>query len=336
MTNKKNVTIIAEVGPNHNGNLSLAKKLILRSKKIGANYVKFQISNPQSHISSIAKLAPYQKNVKYKSQLEMVKSFALKENDYIKLNNYAKKVGIKFLLSPFDINSIEFIVKNLKLKLIKIPSGEINNFVYLRFLAKFNLNIILSTGMSSTIDIKKAVKILTQYGTSKNKISILHCNSAYPTPIEDLNLNCIDTLKKIFGDNIGFSDHSSDIYASLVAVSKGAKIIEKHITLDRKLPGPDHKASLEPPKFREMINLIRLTEKSLGSGKIQITKSEAKNIKFVRKSIVANRDISKGEIFSENNLTVKRPFNGISPMKWKMVIGKKAKKNFKYDEPIKI
>lgn len=334
MTIKKKTLIIAEVGPNHNGSIRIAKKLILQSKKIGADYVKFQISNPESHISSLAKLAPYQKNKKYKNQLEMVKSFALKQDTYIKLRNYAKQVGIKFLLSPFDIQSIKFIVNTLKLKLIKIPSGEINNYIYLRYIAKFNIKIILSTGMSSMQDIKNAIKILTKHGTLRKNIYILHCNSAYPTPAHDLNLNGLETLRKNFGDNIGFSDHSLDIYAGIIAVSKGAKIIEKHITFNNLAPGPDHKASLEPSKFKQMIELIRYTELSLGTEKIKITRSEKKNIKFVRKSIVASKEIKKGEKFSEDNLTVKRPFNGISPIFWNKVIGKKAKKNFKYDEPI--
>ena len=336
MNIKNKVTVIAEVGPNHNGNIKLAKKLILESKKIGADYVKFQISNPDEHISSLAKLAPYQKNKKFTNQLEMVKSFVLSQSTYIRLNNYAKKYKIKFLLSPFDISSIDFIVKELKLNLIKIPSGEINNFIFLRHLAKFNLNIILSTGMSTLSEIKACIKILTKFGTNRNKITILHCNSAYPTPIEDLNLNCIDALKKEFGKNIGFSDHSLDIYAPIIAVTKGARIIEKHITLDKKSKGPDHKASLTPDEFKKMIFYIRSTETALGTSKINITKSEIKNLKYVRKSIVAKCGIHKDEVFTEENLTVKRPFNGISPMQWNKIIGRRAIKSFIKDEPIKI
>ncbi len=336
MIKRNKVLVIAEVGPNHNGKISIAKNLIYEAKKAGADYVKFQISNPTSHISSLAKLAPYQKNKKFNTQLEMVKSFALESSKYILLKDYAKKIGIKFLLSPFDLESIDFVIKVLKLKLIKIPSGEINNYIYLRHLAKFNLKLILSTGMSTIQEIRTAIKVLNSYGTLNKNISILHCNSAYPTPVDDLNINCIETLKKEFGDQIGFSDHSIDIFAPIMAVSKGAVIVEKHFTLNKNFKGPDHKASLEPKELTKMIKYIRLTERALGSHKIIQTKSEIKNLKHVRKSIVAKCSILKGEKFTEKNLTVKRPFNGINPMKWNEIIGKKANKNYLKDQPIKI
>jgi N,N'-diacetyllegionaminate synthase len=331
----KKTLIIAEVGPNHNGRLDLAYKLIDIAVKIGADIVKFQTSIPRLGISKYAQKADYQKSDnKNESQLKMAEKISLKLEDFYKLKKYCIKKKIEFLSTPFDFESIE-LLKKLKVKRIKIPSGEINNLPYLIEVAKLKKEIILSTGMSSLKEVKSALKIIKKY-SKKNKITVLHCTTQYPAPFKDLNLNVIKTLRKELKCDIGYSDHSPGIEASLAAVCLGAKIIEKHITLDKKMKGPDHKASLEPEEFKLMIDSIRNIEDSFGNYEKKITKSEKKIILIARKSIVASKPIKKGEKFSDNNITVKRPALGLSPMNWFDVIGKRSKKNYSEDQFIEI
>ena len=331
----KKTLIIAEVGPNHNGRLDLAYKLIDTAVKIGADIVKFQTSIPRLGISKYAQKADYQKSDnKNESQLKMAEKISLKLEDFYKLKKYCIKKKIEFLSTPFDFESIE-LLKKLKVKRIKIPSGEINNLPYLIEVAKLKKEIILSTGMSSLKEVKSALKIIKKY-SKKNKITVLHCTTQYPAPFKDLNLNVIKTLRKELKCDIGYSDHSPGIEASLAAVCLGAKIIEKHITLDKKMKGPDHKASLEPEEFKLMIDSIRNIEDSFGNYEKKITKSEKKIILIARKSIVASKPIKKGEKFSDNNITVKRPALGLSPMNWFDVIGKRSKKNYSEDQFIEI
>jgi N,N'-diacetyllegionaminate synthase len=331
----KKTLIIAEVGPNHNGRLDLAYKLIDIAVKIGADIVKFQTSIPRLGISKYAQKADYQKNDnKSESQLKMAEKISLKLEDFYKLKKYCIKKKIEFLSTPFDFESIK-LLKKLKVKRIKIPSGEINNLPYLIEVAKLKKEIILSTGMSSLKEVKSALKIIKKY-SKKNKITVLHCTTQYPAPFKDLNLNVIKTLRKELKCDIGYSDHSPGIEASLAAVCLGAKIIEKHITLDKKMKGPDHKASLEPEEFKSMIDSIRNIENSFGNYEKKITKSERKIILIARKSIVASKPIKKGEKFSDNNITVKRPALGLSPMNWFDIIGKRSKKNYSEDQYIEI
>ena len=331
----KKTLIIAEVGPNHNGRLDLAYKLIDTAVKIGADIVKFQTSIPRLGISKFAQKADYQKSDnKNESQLKMAEKISLKLEDFYKLKKYCIKKKIEFLSTPFDFESIE-LLKKLKVKRIKIPSGEINNLPYLIEVAKLKKEIILSTGMSSLKEVKSALKIIKKY-SKKSKITVLHCTTQYPAPFKDVNLNVIKTLRKELKCDIGYSDHSPGIEASLAAVCLGAKIIEKHITLDKKMKGPDHKASLEPEEFKLMIDSIRNIENSFGNYEKKITKSERKIILIARKSIVASKPIKKGEKFSDNNITVKRPALGLSPMSWFDVIGKRSKKNYSEDQFIEI
>ena len=323
------IIIIAEAGINHNGNLNLAKKLILGASKAGADYIKFQTYEPENMIKPNTKLADYQKmnNKKERSQYEMLKKYQLKKNYYEKLIKYSKLKKIKFLSSPFDIESIKFL-KKFNLEFIKIPSGEINNYPYLKFLGKLNKKIILSTGMSNLKEVSDAIKILIRFGTKKNKISLLHCHSDYPSEPQNLNLRAIMTLKKKFNLRVGYSDHSIGVEASIASIALGATIIEKHLTLNRKMIGPDHKASMEPKNFEKMVLAIRNAEKMLGNGKKIPTQKELKNQKLVRKSIVAKLNISKGDKFSEKNITTKRPGTGISPMKYEIFLKKFAKKKY--------
>ena len=331
----KKTLIIAEVGPNHNGKLDLAYKLIDVAVKIGADVEKFQTTIPRLAISKYAQKADYQKNNnKSESQLKMAEKISLKLEDFYKLKKYCIKKKIEFLSTPFDFESIK-LLKKLKVRRIKIPSGEINNLPYLIEVAKLKKEIILSTGMSSLKEVKNALKIIKKH-SKKNKITVLHCTTQYPAPFKDLNLNVIKTLRRELKCDIGYSDHSPGIEASLAAVCLGAKIIEKHITLDKKMKGPDHKASLEPKEFKSMITSIRNIENSFGNYKKKITKSEKKIILIARKSIVASKPIKKGEKFSNDNITVKRPALGLSPMKWFDVIGKRSKKNYSEDQYIEI
>ena len=328
--------IIAEAGINHNGSFILAKKLIQAAARAGADYVKFQTFETKDMIKENTKLVKYQRGKigKNLSQYNMLKKYQLKKNLYKKLVLHASKNKIKLLSSPFDIGSIKFL-KKFNFDFIKIPSGEINNFPYLREIGKLNKKIILSTGMSSIKEVEAAIKILTKYGTNRKNITLLHCHSDYPSRPEDLNLNSILTLKKKFNLNVGFSDHSIGVEAPIISIVLGAKVIEKHLTLNNKLKGPDHKASIEPNDFKKMVLAIRNAEKMLGDGKKIASKNESKIKRLVRKSIVAKKEIKKGEKFSEENLTTKRPGIGLSPMKFENLINMIAKRNYKKDDFIK-
>jgi len=325
--------IIAEVGVNHNGSIKIAKKLVDVAKDCGADAVKFQTFTAEKLVRFNAEKASYQKDIfgTDETQFNMIKKLELDVIAHKELIDYCTKIGIIFLSSPFDLDSIDLLV-DLGLEIIKIPSGEIVNLPYLEKIGKLKKRIILSTGMADLGEIKNALDVLISSGTEKDDITVLHCNTEYPTPYEDVNLNAMATIKRAFGVKVGYSDHTLGIEVPIAAVALGAEVIEKHFTLDKNMKGPDHKASLEPSELKAMVNGIRKIEKALGDGIKKPSKSEQKNINVVRKSIVAIKPIKKGEIFSEENIGVKRPGTGISPMKWYKVIGKTAKKDFETDE----
>ncbi|CBH20497.1 conserved protein of unknown function [Acetoanaerobium sticklandii] len=330
-----NSYIIAEAGVNHNGSLELAKNLVDKAKEAGADCVKFQTFIASQIVSKNAVKADYQKKqtANSESQHEMLKKLELSFDDFIELNNYCKEIGIEFLSTAFDFESIDFL-NQLGMKVWKIPSGEITNLPYLIKIAKLNKKVILSTGMSTMREIEDAVNILKDHGASE--LIILHCTTEYPTPYEDVNLNAMLAIKEKFGYEVGYSDHTMGIEVPIAAVALGAKVIEKHFTLDRTMDGPDHKASLEPSELKTMVDAIRNIELSMGTGIKEPADSEKKNIAIARKSIVANQSIKKGDILTETNLTVKRPGDGISPMKWFEIIGTKAIRDFEEDELIEI
>ena len=326
-----NVKIIAEIGVNHDGNLNKAKKLLLAAKKCGADYAKFQAFDAEELCTQNAKKADYQKkNIKNETQFQMLKRLSLSKRQILTLKNYAKKNNIKLIFSIFDNKSLKFINK-LNFEYIKLPSGEINNFKLIDELILSKSNIIFSSGASKLSDIQTCLKILNRRKKLK-KITLMHCNSEYPTPINDLNLNVIKTFKKKFKTNIGFSDHSKSTLAPALAVASGATMIEKHLTLNQKSTGPDHSASLNPVQFKIMVNNIREAEIALGSYEKMVTKSEKKNLIVIRKSIVAKNKISIGEKFKESNITTKRPGSGLSPLMWKKILKMKAKRKYKKDE----
>lgn len=331
----KKVFIIAEAGVNHNGSLEIAKKLVDAAKKAGADAVKFQTFQAEKVMSRYAQKADYQmtNTGTDESQLEMVKKLELPYEAFAELNKYCDKQGILFLSTPFDLDSIDFL-ESLALKIIKIPSGEITNLPYLIKIGKLKRKIILSTGMATMDEISDAVRVLKENGTED--ISILHCNTEYPTPYCDVNLKAMETIKKELCLEVGYSDHSLGIEVSVAAVAMGAVIIEKHFTLDKTMEGPDHIASLEPTELEAMVKAIRHIEEALGSSDKKPSDSEAKNMVIARKSIIAKSNIKKGEVLTEANLTVKRPGNGINPMKWFEVLGKKAIRDFKEDELIEL
>lgn len=335
--NKNHVVIIAEAGVNHNGNYELAKQLVLKAKEAGADYVKFQTAVPEKVISRFAEMAEYQKENtgKVESQLEMCKRIHLKLTDYAPLKKFCEEVGIKFISTPFDLDSID-VLREIGMDFWKIPSGEITNYPYLVKIAKSRMPVVMSTGMCEIDEIRQAIKTLCAHGLKKEQISLLHCNTEYPTPMEDVNLRAMENLSQEFGVRVGYSDHTKGIEVPIAAVAMGAQIIEKHFTLDQNMPGPDHKASLEPQELKAMVDAIRNIELAMGNGKKHVTDSERKNIAIARKSIIAARDIKAGEVFTEENLTVKRPGNGISPMKWEEVLGQQAIRDFKEDELIEL
>lgn len=324
--------IIAEIGVNHNGDVSTAKKMIEVAKECGADIVKFQTFNTDALTSKFAKMAEYQKkNIgEEKSQKDMLKSLALSYDDFRELADYCKKVGIMFLSTPFDIGSVHFL-DSLQ-DIWKIPSGEITNYPYLVEIAKTKKKIILSTGMCTMDEVEASLKVLKNNGAAD--ITLLHCTTDYPAPLESVNLKAMLTLKEKFGCPVGYSDHTKGIEVSVAAVAMGAEVIEKHFTLDRNMPGPDHKASLEPDELKELVNAIRNVEKALGDGNKKPTESELQNRNVARKSIVALKAIKKSELLSEENLTTKRPGNGISPMRWNEIIGTSAKRDYEEDELI--
>lgn len=329
------VLIIAEAGVNHNGSLYNAKKLVDVAKAAGVDIVKFQTFDVDSMTSKNADMAEYQKeNIgKVKSQKEMLLELTLSKDEFRSLSEYCIEQNIKFLSTPFDIESIYFL-NELGCDIWKIPSGEITNYPYLVEIAKTGKPIILSTGMCELDEIEAALNLLKENGAGE--VSLLHCTTEYPTPYEDVNLKAMQTLKDKFGLRVGYSDHTKGIEVPIAAVAMGATIIEKHFTLDKNMEGPDHKASLEPDELKAMVDSIRNIEKALGNGVKKPANSEIKNIAIARKSIVAKCDITEGEIFTEDNITTKRPGNGISPMKWNDVLGTKAIRAFGEDELIEI
>ena len=329
------VYIIAEAGVNHNGSLDIAKKLVDEAKKSGADCIKFQTFIAENIISKNAKQAKYQtKNIgKEQSQLEMIKKLELSFEDFKQLNNYCIEKNIDFLSTAFDLESIDFL-ESLSMNTWKIPSGEITNLPYLIKIAKLKKKVILSTGMSTMQEIEDAVNIFKKYGT--NDITILHCTTQYPTLFEDVNLNAMLSIKEKFGYDVGYSDHTKGIEVPIAAVALGATVIEKHFTLDNNMIGPDHKASLQPDELKKMVESIRNIELSLGDGRKVVANSEKENMSIARKSIVAKKSIRKGQLLSEENITVKRPGDGISPMKWFDVLGTVAIRDFEEDELIQI
>ncbi len=329
----EHICIIAEAGVNHNGDYNIAKKMVDAAKEAGADYIKFQTFIPEKLVSKYADKAQYQKETTSanESQLQMLKRLTLTNKNFIDLKNYCDQKNIGFLSTPFDLESIEFLEK-LNMDFWKIPSGEVTNLPYLERIAQTGKKVIMSTGMCDMKDINAAVDILEYNGCQE--IILLHCNTQYPTPFEDVNLKAISSIKKETGKMVGYSDHTKGIEVPIAAVAMGAVVIEKHFTLDKNMGGPDHKASLEADELKNMVYAIRHIEKAMGNGCKKTSFSEVDNKIAARKSIVAKRNIKMGEIFSEDNLTVKRPGNGISPMRWHDVKGKKAVKDFKEDELI--
>ena len=331
------VVIIAEAGVNHNGSFEMACRLADEAKRAGADYVKFQTGIPENVISVRAEQAEYQKHNTgtSESQLDMVRKIMLRPDDFKSLKEYCDSIGIRFLSTPFDLDSID-ILKPLEMDLWKIPSGEITNLPYLRKIASMGQPVVMSTGMSRLGEVDDAVGVLLDGGLTLDMITLLHCNTEYPTPYTDVNLRAMLALRDAIGCRVGYSDHTLGIEVPVAAVAMGAEVIEKHFTLDKTLPGPDHVASLEPAELKAMVSAIRHTEAVLGSGRKDVSPSERKNIAIARKSIIAARPISKGERFSHDNLTVKRPGNGISPMLWDTVVGLEAPRDFEPDELIEL
>ena len=333
---KLHTIIIAEVGVNHNGSLKLAKKLIDAAKKCKADYVKFQIYKTQEIIKEKTSTAIYQKkNTRIKNQFNLLKNLELTDNNVYELIKYCKKKKISFLSSPFDLQSVNLIFK-YKIFDIKIASGEINNYILLKKISQKAKKVFLSTGMSNLKEVVSAINILTKNGTKKKNISVLHCHSDYPTELKDVNLLAMKHIEKKMKINIGYSDHTTGNETSISAVALGATVLEKHITLNKKMNGPDHKASMEPKEFEAFVKSIRKTEILLGKSVKKPTKKELKNKPLVRKSIVARKNIYKGEKFNEQNITCKRPEGGISAIQWQKVIGKKSIFFFKTNEFIKL
>lgn len=335
----RHVTIIAEAGVNHNGSIELAKKLVEKAKEAGVDYIKFQTFKASKLVTKAAKQAEYQqKNIGKEgdSQYQMLKKLELSPEEHEILIDYCHQLGIKFFSTAFDFDSIEYL-HSLNLGLWKIPSGEVTNYPFLKRIAAFNEPTILSTGMCDMEDVRAAVDALYKNGLSKENLILLHCNTEYPTPFEDVNLKAMDALRNEFGVEVGYSDHTKGIEVPIAAVALGATVIEKHFTLDRNMEGPDHKASLEPDELKAMVSAIRNIEKAVGGdGTKHVSESEKKNIAIARKSIVAACEIKAGEVFTEQNLTVKRPGNGVSPMRWEEVLGQNAKRDFNEDELIEL
>lgn len=330
--------IIAEAGVNHNGSITQAKRLIDAAADAGVDYVKFQTFKTEDLVLKSAKKANYQQNNMHDgndSQYSMLKKLELSPEQHKELISYCNEKGVKFFSTAFDFDSIDFLA-SLHLGLWKIPSGEITNYPYLRKIADFHEPVILSTGMSTLEEIKSAIEVLINYGLQKEQITVLHCNTEYPTPMCDVNLSAMNEMRQQLGLTIGYSDHTQGIEVPIAAVALGAEIIEKHFTLDRNLPGPDHKASLEPVELKAMVSAIRNIEQAVGVSHKAVSVSEVKNKAVARKSIVAARTIKKGEFFTEENLTVKRPGTGISPMRWPDVIGLIAARDFEEDELIEL
>ncbi|MEG1782871.1 MAG: N-acetylneuraminate synthase [Oscillospiraceae bacterium] len=329
------VLIIAEAGVNHNGSLELAKRMADVAKEAGADIVKYQTAVPELVISRFAPKAEYQKETTGagESQLEMVKKIHFGFEAHRELKAYCDSIGIKYLSTPFDMDSIDFLCE-LDMPVWKIPSGEVTNLPYLEKVARLGKSILMSTGMCEMFEVKQALEVL--YKNGSHDVTILHCNTEYPTPLKDANVRAMIDLKNTFGTKVGYSDHTLGLEAPLAAVSLGATVIEKHFTLDKTMEGPDHGASMDPQELVALVKAVRNTELVLGDGIKHVTQSEAKNKDIARKSIVAKRPIKMGEAFSEDNIMVKRPGNGISPMRWYEVLGKTAKREFSLDELIEL
>ena len=332
---KKNKTIIiAEAGVNHNGSSKNIEKLIKVASQAKADFVKFQLFVSKNLVSKNAKVATYQKkNTKFKFQIDLLKKLELSNKQHKLIIKYCKKYKIKPLFTPFDFESLN-ILSSLKKTHLKISSSDLDNIPFLRAIAKLRKIVFLSTGMSNLRDIKLAVDTLIKNGQNRNNLYILHCNTDYPTPYNDVNLKAMLTIKDKFKLKVGYSDHSLGIEVPIAAVSLGASVVEKHFTLDKKMNGPDHKSSLNPKELENMIKSIRNVENSLGSEIKTITTSESKNLKKIRKSIYANKEITKGEKFTSENLIIKRPADGISPKNWDNLIGKISNKNYRKNQKI--
>lgn len=329
------VFIIAEAGINHNGNIEIAKKMIDAASEAGVDAIKFQTFQTEKLVCKNAEKATYQKENTNdsESQFDMLKSCELSKQDHIELIKHCREKNIRFLSTPFDIDSVHLLVE-LEIPIIKIPSGEITNLPYLRTIAKTGKDIIISTGMSQLEEVRKAIKVLQENGSGN--ITILHCNTQYPTPMEDVNLRAMVTMKNELDMAVGYSDHTIGIEVSIAAVALGAMVIEKHFTLDRRMKGPDQQVSIEPQELKQMVDSIRNIERALGNKEKVVSPSEAENKTVARKSIVAAKTIRKGELFTEDNLTVKRPGTGISPMCWDIVVGKVSDRDYEIDELINL
>lgn len=332
------VLIIAEAGVNHNGSLDLAKRLVDEAVAAGVDFIKFQTFKAEKLVSRTARQAEYQqRNIGQSdnSQYAMLKHLELSKAQHEELVTYCHQKGIRFFSTAFDLDSIDYL-HTLNLGLWKIPSGEITNYPYLKKIASYGEPVVLSTGMCELSDIEAALHVLLNNGVQKEKITVLHCNTEYPTPMKDVNLKAMLEIGQRFGVKVGYSDHTEGIEVPIAAVALGATIIEKHFTLDKEMEGPDHKASLEPAELRAMVKAIRNIEQALGNGHKTVSESERKNMEIARKSIVAACPILQGELLSEQNLTVKRPGNGISPMRWEEVIGTYATRDYQEEEMIEL
>lgn len=327
------IRIIAEAGVNHNGSIELAKKMVDAAKASGADYIKFQTFVPEKLVSRYARKAEYQKQTTEagQSQLEMLEALALTRADFQELKAYCERVGIGFISTPFDLESIGFL-NGLDMDFWKLPSGEVTNLPYLEAIGRTGKPVVMSTGMCEMNEIRNAVRVLEKEGVTD--IILLHCNTEYPTPFEDVNLLAMQHMADELGYPIGYSDHTVGIEVAVAAAALGAVVIEKHFTLDKTMKGPDHRASLEPDELAQMIRAVRNIEKSRGDGKKRRTHSEEKNCAAARKSIVAAADIKRGELFTEQNLTTKRPGTGISPMRWHDILGSRATRDYGEDELI--
>jgi N,N'-diacetyllegionaminate synthase len=329
--------IIAEAGVNHNGRMDLAKRLVDAASTAGADFIKFQAFKSKHLVTSSLDKANYQKKSgkPSESQYEMLKKLELSQDELTELFIYCSNKKIGFMASAFDEESLKFIL-NMDIEYLKVPSGEITNIPYLRIVGRKNKKVILSTGMSKISEIQMAVKVLSKSGLAKKNLTILHCNTDYPTDFSDVNLNAMKTLESKFQTKVGYSDHTKGSHVAIAAVSLGASVIEKHLTLNKQLKGPDHSASIEPREFIKFVESIRTTEEILGSYQKKPTKSEIRNINHARKVIVASKSISKGEKLNLKNVTVKRSGKGLSPVHWDKVIGSRAKKNYRADQKISI
>jgi N,N'-diacetyllegionaminate synthase len=330
--------VIAEAGVNHNGDMALAKRLIAEAAAAGADLVKFQTFLAKNLVSSSAPKAEYQKKHTDadESQLDMIRKLELTRADHEELIAECRRCGVGFFSTAFDADSFDMLSALGCLDLIKVPSGELTNLPLVRLMARQGKPMLLSTGMANLGEIEAAIELVEAAGTPRALITVLHCTTEYPTPMEDVNLRAMVSMKQAFGVQVGYSDHTAGIEIAIAAVALGATVIEKHFTLDRNLPGPDHKASLEPHELKAMVDGIRNIERALGDGIKRPSHSELKNLPIARKSIVARRAIAEGELFTEDNLATKRPGTGISPMRWDAMLGKPARRAFAIDELIEL